>query len=561
MEEINIPDNNYNDGNFSNEINITDHEAFVFTSGESDEEQEATREEIIEEPEYVPHKVKGFINLLYILYELIYFYNFQVFSSLNEKLFTTRSDLTVDDILFMVLNQYVRHGLTQTAVEDILKMLNTISGTKLLPECFSAFISHFQFDPYQSSRIFYCSECQFDYGSTAQESNVPCPICKSKEKDFFVSIPVEPQVRDLVQEYASEIEEYGRYIKEHAIADVMRGDYAQRILKQHSRPCLTLSVNTDGAATYRCTTQKPLYPVFVTLNNLPPKLRFSKHNLMLCGIWLSKGEPNTNLLFKYLCLELRRLQQDGLTIGSTTFSVLLLQVNLDSVARCKVQNIKQYNGSHGCTYCLHPGEMKASNFSRCYPYLENVSKREDTSTRRLMNKIASTGTEELGVMGKTVFTFLPNFDVIACFPPDYMHSVLLGAMKQLWSLWTESEHHKQPFYIGNRLKDIESRILNFRPPSAFPRYPRQLNEYKKFKANEWEPILIHYMYPALVDILPEQYMDHVMLLSSSIYQLLDPKLNETVVSTCEKNWTYFYNNSKDYMANTICLTTYIYLVI
>lgn len=439
----------------------------------------------------------------------------------------------------MVLNYYVRHGLTQTAVEDLLKMMNALSGVKQLPESFTTFISHFQSNPYNSSRIFYCRDCQFDYGSTAPNTNAECPICNSKETDFFIAIPVEPQIRELVIEYNSKIEEYRRHVEDHEIADIMRGSYAQQLHQREPGPCLTLSANTDGAATFRCTTQKPLYPVFLTLNNLPPQLRFSKRNLMLGGLWLAKGEPNTNLLFKYLCLELRRLKQDGLTIGGTKYNVSLLQVNLDSVARCKVQNMKQYNGVYGCTFCLHPGELKDTNCSRCYPYVENVPKRDDVQTRHIMDKVSVNGTEELGVMGKTVFSYLVDFDLIQCFPPDYMHSVLLGVMKQLWSLWTESENHKQPFYIGKRLAEVERRMLDIRPPTAFPRYPRQVNEYKKYKANEWEPILLHYLYPVLLDILPRRYMEHVMLLSSSIYQLLDPELNEPTISACDKNLKKF----------------------
>lgn len=467
------------------------------------------------------------------------FFLFQLFSILNKKQFTVGAGLIVDDVLLMVMNYYVRHGLTQTAVEDLLKLLNTISGVKVLPESFSSFISHFESDPYNSSRIYYCSKCQFDYGPTPPESNVGCSICESKETDFFISIPVESQIQQLVIEYESKIEEHQRYIDEHNISDVMRGRYARKILQEESRPCLTLSANTDGAATFRCTTQKPLYPLFVTLNNLPPYLRFSKHNLILGGLWLSNGEPNTNLLFKYFCIELQRLKHDGITIGSKVYTVALLQVNLDSVARCKVQNMKQFNGSYGCTYCLHPGEVKASNNSRCYPFLKHVPKREDKLTRQLMDKVSASGKEELGVMGKTVFTFLPNFDVIGCFPPDYMHSVLLGVVKQLWSLWTESENHRQPFYIGNRLMEIEQRVLGFRPPSVFPRKPRQLKEYKKYKANEWEPMLLYYLYPVLTEILPQHYINHVMLLASSIYQLLDPKMNDQVISSCETKLNAF----------------------
>lgn len=464
---------------------------------------------------------------------------FQLFTVFNKTPFTAKSDLAVDDVLFMVLNYYVRHSLTQAAAEDMLRMLNIISGRKLLPESFSTFISHFQTNPYNSSRIHFCSGCQFDYGTMEPDKKMDCPICKTKEKDFFISIPVEPQIRELVIEHSFKIDEYARYVEEHEIADVTRGRYAQKILQEESRPCLTLSVNTDGAATFQCTTQKPLYPVFVTLNNLPPYLRFSKHNLILGGIWLSKGEPNTNLLFKYLCIELRKLKQDGLIIGPTTYTVALIQVNLDSVARCKVQHLKQFNGAYGCTYCLHPGDRKETSNSRCYPILKKVLKREDVQTRQLMEKVSSTGNDELGVMGKTVFSFLPDFDVIQCFPPDYMHSILLGVMKQIWSLWTESENHKQPYYVGDRLSEIERRMLAIRPPSAFPRYPRQLKEWKKYKANEWEPLLLHYLYPVLMDILPRQYMEHVMLLSSSVFKLLDPKLNEQMACSSETDLNKF----------------------
>ncbi|XP_065088312.1 uncharacterized protein LOC135709828 [Ochlerotatus camptorhynchus] len=251
-----------------------------------------------------------------------------------------------------------------------------------------------------------------------------------------------------------------------------------------------------------------------------------------------------------------------MNIDGKMYSVSLLQVNLDSVARCKVQNMKQYNGLYGCTYCLHPGETKVSNNSRCYPNMHNVRKREDTPTRELMEEVSTTGIEKLGVMGKSVFIFLPDFDIIDCFPPDYMHAILLGVMKQLWSLWTESENHKQPFYIGNRLGEIEKRMLSFRPPSVFPRYPRQLKEYKKYKANEWEAVLLHYLYPAVTNILPKQFLDHVMLLSSSIHQLLDPTLNEATIHSCDMNLNMFLQQfetlyGKDNMSYNVHLTGHI----
>lgn len=49
---------------------------------------------------------------------------------------------------------------------------------------------------------------------------------------------------------------------------------------------------------------------------------------------------------------------------------------------------------------------------------------------------------ELGVKGYSPLHLLPYFDIIRCIPVDYMHCVLLGVVKQLSSLWFNSNNHK-----------------------------------------------------------------------------------------------------------------------
>ncbi|XP_062716890.1 uncharacterized protein LOC134292137 [Aedes albopictus] len=463
-----------------------------------------------------------------------------LFSSvIANKQFKCMSDLKYSEVLFMVMNFYIRHGLTQSALEDLLKLLNVITGVKTFPETFSSFLAQVRMNPYNSYRVYFCTNCHLDYGKDEPKVNVKCPVCDSNEKDFFLVIPIEQQIREMVTQFNDKIVKYAQTIEKDKLADINRGQYAKEKLAGETRTVLTLSANTDGAAAYKSTTQKPLYPVFLTLNNLPPVDRFSKHNLIVNALWLSKGEPNTNLLFKYLCLELIHLEKTGININGSVYSIMLLQVNLDSVARCKVQNLKQFNGNYGCTYCLHPGDLKESGTSRCYPIRKQVAARQNNTTRKQMDEMCRDGNEKFGVLGKTVFASLRAFDVISSFPPDYMHAVLLGVMKQVWTMWTESEFHKQPFYIGNSLQEVEKRLLSFRPPSSFARYPRQLKEFKKYKANEWEAILLHYIYPALKGILPQVYLDHIMLLSSSIFKLLSPKLNESTINGCDKQLKQF----------------------
>lgn len=49
-------------------------------------------------------------------------------------------------------------------------------------------------------------------------------------------------------------------------------------------------------------------------------------------------------------------------------------------ARCQVQNIKQFNGDHGCNWCYHKGEVveKGNGFSRVYPLESEPEPRTDT---------------------------------------------------------------------------------------------------------------------------------------------------------------------------------------
>ncbi|XP_065073984.1 uncharacterized protein LOC135698043 [Ochlerotatus camptorhynchus] len=207
-------------------------------------------------------------------------YEKRIFSENHTKQFQVHFDLLTAEILYMILNYYIRHHLTQEALEDFLRMMNIISGTKTFPESFKTFSSLFDAYSCPPVRIYFFSNCQYDYGANQPETAAICPIYPST--------------------------------------------------------------------------------FFFTLNNLPPAIRFQKSNLMVAGLWLSNGEPNPNLLFKYFCLELRKLQE-GKLIGGERYKVVLLQNCLDSVVRCKVQCSKQFNGLYGCTLCVHPGETRSTH--------------------------------------------------------------------------------------------------------------------------------------------------------------------------------------------------------
>lgn len=120
-----------------------------------------------------------------------------------------------------------------------------------------------------------------------------------------------------------------------------------------------------------------------------------------------------------------------------------------------------------------------------------------------------------------------------------MHAVLLGVVRQMWELFTASTNHSKPYYIGQKLKDVEQRMLRIRVPSVFSRYPGKIEDIKKNKASAWENMLFHYFYPCMVGVLPQKYLKNFMLLSDCIFQLLDINLTQTRIDEVEKQVNRF----------------------
>jgi len=86
-----------------------------------------------------------------------------------------------------------------------------------------------------------------------------------------------------------------------------------------------------------------------------------------------------------------------------------------------------------------------------------------------------------GVKGFSVLGQLNAFDPIWSCPVDYMHGIALGVMKLLMSLWFESCYHKEPWYLGRSLNQLNESLEKVHPPSEISRVPRSLCERHYFK--------------------------------------------------------------------------------
>lgn len=136
-----------------------------------------------------------------------------------------------------------------------------------------------------------------------------------------------------------------------------------------------------------------------------------------------------------------------------------------------------------------------------------------------------------GIKGPSAVAKLRSMDLVWGFPPDYLHCVLEGVVAQLLELWLSSTGKR--WYIGNRIKELDARILKIRPHISFTRLPRPLSERSFWKATEWKFWLLYYGVPCLQNLLPERYLKHFALLSQSVFMLLKTTVEESEIILAE----------------------------
>lgn len=70
---------------------------------------------------------------------------------------------------------------------------------------------------------------------------------------------------------------------------------------------------------------------------------------------------------------------------------------MDTKARCKIQNIKQFNGYNACGFCHHPGDIVGKQIK--YGFKNDIPKRNYQETLHAMALSCSIGRPVIGVKG------------------------------------------------------------------------------------------------------------------------------------------------------------------
>ena len=99
---------------------------------------------------------------------------------------------------------------------------------------------------------------------------------------------------------------------------------------------LGLSLSTDGVPVFKSSASS-LWPVYLTIANLPPNIRTNNENTLLCGIWFGPKKPPIKLLIEPVVEMLQSLYTVGITMqtpsGIKTIYVMLLNGILTSLLK------------------------------------------------------------------------------------------------------------------------------------------------------------------------------------------------------------------------------------
>lgn len=398
-----------------------------------------------------------------------------------------------------------------------------------------------------------CTKCKDFSPTKTSKSFTECSSCgqmlKTQGSNHFVYFPIEQQLIKSVNENFNLINPHqmSNDVNGSIIRDVYDAILHKNVFTKYTNVnILSLVVNTDGASVHKSAT-KSLWAIQCYQNYLPANIRYIPKNMLVVGLYYGVKKPDMRSFFFPLLQEMKHIQQvGGFCINNIRFLPLILQCCCDLPAKAEVQGMLNHNGYQACGYCLHSGvSIKSkSNSVSVVRYIKQQKVSElRTHQSMLLAYRALKSTPICGVKKKSCMLAAKEFDLANGYCIDYMHCVLLGVLPKLFSLWFDSNNHKEIFYI--KPKDqvtLSTRIVQITPLSEISRKPRPISERSHFKANEYRSYLLYYLSNSLSGLLPKRFIEHFNLLSASIYTLLKKEIKFEEIDDAEKKLNLFAND-------------------
>lgn len=319
----------------------------------------------------------------------------------------------------------------------------------------------------------------------------------------------------------------------HAIVDVCSGQLLKNIVSTKMN-YLSLMINTDGVSIKK-SSNASFWPLQIICNFLPPHLRYRIENILCVAFYYNNTKPDMLVFFEPFCMEMQKLETQGFVLKNRCFKAIITHAIFDLPAKAAFQQTLQYNGYQSCGFCEHEGEKTDAGVRYTFS-TEARNIRTHGSFIDAMDKIIENPNLKIqGIKGICPASTFSRFDMVKSFGIDYMHCVLLGVFKRLLEFWLcPSKKHKSYISKKNQVL-LNRRVTSIKPCRFITRLPRSLDHRKIFKASEFRSLLLFYLPVCLLGFLEKKYLDHLNVLSSTIYKLLATNISNDDLITAEQS--------------------------
>ena len=309
---------------------------------------------------------------------------------------------------------------------------------------------------------------------------------------------------------------------------------------------VSFTLNTDGVPVFKSSNMS-IWPVYLTINELPYNKRKLKSNMLLCGLWFGHSKPFMATFMEPLHQEFKELE-NGISIeidgNLEKCQGFLLCLTADLPARSAVLNMTQFNGQFSCIKCLSKGEnfrtTKGGNI-HIFPYTgETPVPRTKEDCINDAHTAYQTNSISRGLKGPSFLLALSSFDTVRSVSIDYMHCILQGITKLLIGLWFTSSKSSESFSLYHFVDVVDSRIKEIKPTNTISRLPRTIKEhFKHWKASELRAWLFHYSLPVLCGVMSPKYLYHYAAFVEGIYLLCTDSISFEDIDNAQRMLNYF----------------------
>ena len=388
--------------------------------------------------------------------------------------------------------------------------------------------------------------------------NEGCPkrnLSAQGAKSYFLELDIPSQVLSILSRKNIQCAiKKSKSEKKSGLTDVTDGEIYQKLCAGNG-PLSTLfpynisfTLNTDGVNIVKSSAYS-IWPVYLTINELPYSIRKQKHNMIVAGLWFSEHKPIMNMFLKPIVESLTFMERTGVSIlvDGVKFicKAFLICATADIPVKAMLLEMKQHNGEYSCSKCLQPG----SNFRtinngniRVFPYDEKNPSgpaRNHNSFLDDASKAIDTGKPVHGIKGPCVLYGLSCFDLVKSVSIDYMHCVLQGICKLLGGLWFSNANAKEMFSLHSFLPLIEKRMKSLKSIHNVTRIPRSVTDIGHWKASEHRAWLLYFSVPILHDLMSSSYLYHWCSFVEAIYLLCQDTIVPNDLMRAEKLLHYF----------------------